>query len=88
MKQTRWLGHRGCRLAITYPEIPSHAGHGHRRGMINCRRKGIKAMPEIMIPLVGTHQELGQLRAETIETIAAVKASKKYSGNSIFPWAP
>ncbi len=79
------LGHRGCRLAITYPEILRMQVTAIVEAMINCRRKGIKAMPEIMIPLVGTHQELGQLRAETIETIAAVKASKKYSGKLDIP---
>jgi len=79
------LGHRGCRLAITYPEILRMQVTAIVEAMITCRRKGIKAMPEIMIPLVGTHQELGQLRAETLETIAAVKARKKYSGKLDIP---
>ena len=79
------LGHRGCRLAITYPEILRMQVTAIVEAMIICRKKGIKAMPEIMIPLVGTHQELGQLRAETIETIAHVKKAKKYSGKLDIP---
>ena len=79
------LGHRGCRLAITYPEILRMQVTAIVEAMIMCKKKGIKAMPEIMIPLVGTHQELGQLRAETLETIAAVKAKKKYTGKLDIP---
>ncbi|MFP8879716.1 MAG: putative PEP-binding protein, partial [Myxococcota bacterium] len=78
-------GHRGCRLAITYPEILRMQVTAIVEAMIVCRKKGVKAMPEIMIPLVGTRQELAQLREETLETIKAVKAGKKYTGKLDIP---
>ena len=79
------LGHRGCRLAVTYPEILRMQVTAIVEAMIACRKKGIKAMPEIMIPLVGTRQELALLREETLETIAEVKKRKKYTGKLDIP---
>ena len=52
------LGHRGCRLSVTYPEILRMQVTAIVEAAINCRKKKIKAMPEIMIPLVGTAAEL------------------------------
>ena len=74
------LGHRGCRLCITYPEILEMQVTAIVEAMIDCLNNKIKAMPEIMIPLVGTKKELAALRKETEQTIAAVKARKGYSG--------
>ncbi len=70
------LGHRGCRLSITYPEIMEMQVTAITEAAIECRQAGIDARPEIMIPLVSTHKELSLLRGKTEETIAAVKASK------------
>ena len=47
------LGHRGCRLAVTYPEILVMQVTAIVEAMIECKRKRIDARPEIMIPLVG-----------------------------------
>ncbi len=72
------LGHRGCRLAVTYPEILEMQVTAIVEATIQCRTKGIDAQPEIMIPLVGTARELQMLRELTEKTIEAVKKAKKY----------
>ena len=51
------LGHRGCRLAITYPEIAEMQGEAILRSALNVKKEGIKVFPEIMIPLTGTENE-------------------------------
>ncbi|MDP6986438.1 MAG: pyruvate, phosphate dikinase [Phycisphaerales bacterium] len=79
------LGHRGCRLAVTYPEILRMQVTAIVEAMIACKKKKIDARPEIMIPLVGTKAELELLRAETLDTIAAVKKAKKYTGKLDIP---
>ena len=74
------LGHRGCRLSVTYPEILEMQVRAIVEAAINCAKKSIKAHPEIMIPLVGTAAELKMLRAKVEETIDATKAAKKFTG--------
>ncbi|MEM8681068.1 MAG: putative PEP-binding protein, partial [Planctomycetota bacterium] len=74
------LGHRGCRLSITYPEILEMQVTAIVEAVINCKKKKIKAMPEIMIPLVGSASELKMLREVTMQTIQKVKKAKKYTG--------
>lgn len=74
------LGHRGCRLSITYPEILEMQVTAIVEAAIECQAKGVNAMPEIMIPLVGTEAELKLLRGKTEETIAAVKKAKNFTG--------
>jgi pyruvate,orthophosphate dikinase len=74
------LGHRGCRLAVTYPEILEMQVTAIVEAAIACKEKGIDVHPEIMIPLVGTAAELKMLREKTEETIEATKAAKKFSG--------
>ena len=79
------LGHRGCRLAVTYPEILKMQVRAIVEAMIACKKKKIDARPEIMIPLVGTKAELALLREETLATIAEVKKAKKYTGKLDIP---
>jgi pyruvate,orthophosphate dikinase len=79
------LGHRGCRLAVTYPEILKMQVRAIVEAMIACKKKKIDARPEIMIPLVGTSQELEMLRELTVATIAEVRAAKKYTGKLDIP---
>ena len=57
------LGHRGCRLGITFPEIYEMQVEAIFEATINAKKKRIKALPEIMIPLVGTVRELNDLKA-------------------------
>ena len=52
------MGHRGCRLAITYPEIAEMQTRAVIEAAINVGKKGINVTPEIMIPLVGDVKEL------------------------------
>ncbi len=79
------LGHRGCRLAVTYPEILEMQVTAIVEAMIACKKKKIDAKPEIMIPLAGTREELAILRERVEETIAEVKKSKKYTGKLNIP---
>jgi pyruvate,orthophosphate dikinase len=72
------LGHRGCRLCVTYPEILDMQVRAIVEAAIDCLRSNIKAMPEIMIPLIGTKKELAHLRAQVEATIAKVKEEEDY----------
>ncbi len=74
------LGHRGCRLSVTYPEILEMQVTAIVEATINCRKKKIDVKPEIMIPLIGTVSELQLLRSLTEETIKVVKKAKKVTG--------
>jgi len=56
------LGHRGCRLAVTYPEIYDMQVEAIARAAVDCVKQGIPVKPEIMIPLVFTDRELNLLR--------------------------
>jgi len=51
------LGHRGCRLGITYPEITEMQTRAIIEAALNLKEKGIEAKPEIMVPLIGTLAE-------------------------------
>ena len=55
------LGHRGCRLAVTYPEILEMQVTAITEAVIACKQKDIDAQAEIMIPLVGTARELASV---------------------------
>jgi pyruvate, orthophosphate dikinase len=59
------LGHRGCRLAITYPEILEMQVRAIIEAAIECKKSGVKVLPEIMIPLVLDKKELGILEQAT-----------------------
>jgi pyruvate,orthophosphate dikinase len=76
------LGHRGCRLGITYPEIYDMQVRAIMQAAAAVNKKGTKVYPEIMIPLVGTFQELQVLRAnaEVIakDVLAATGSSVEY----------
>jgi pyruvate,orthophosphate dikinase len=74
------LGHRGCRLSVTYPEILEMQVTAIVEAAIECTKKRIDAKPEIMIPLIGTAAELRILRELAEQTIEKVKADKKFTG--------
>lgn len=73
------LGHRGCRLGITYPEITEMQTRAIIEAALNLKAKGVDARPEIMVPLVGTLAELKNqvkvIRA-TAETVFAERGDK------------
>ncbi|MBR1756621.1 MAG: pyruvate, phosphate dikinase [Alphaproteobacteria bacterium] len=52
------LGHRGCRLAVTYPEICEMQTRAILEAAMECRDEGVKVMPEIEVPLIGSKKEL------------------------------
>jgi pyruvate,orthophosphate dikinase len=63
------LGHRGCRLGITYPEITEMQGRAIFEAAVRAKRRGIDVRPEIMIPLVATVKELEHQRG-VLEEVA------------------
>ena len=63
------MGHRGCRLAITYPEIARMQTRAVIEAAINVSKEGIKVIPEIMIPLVGDVNELKYVK-DIVDTTA------------------
>jgi pyruvate,orthophosphate dikinase len=62
------MGHRGCRLAITYPEIAVMQTTAVIQAAINVAKKGIVVKPEIMIPLVGDDVELQYVKNIVVQT--------------------
>ncbi len=70
------LGHRGCRLGITYPEITEMQARAILEAALDVRAEGVKAQPEIMIPLVGTKTELDDQARVVRETAEKVFAER------------
>jgi pyruvate,orthophosphate dikinase len=71
------LGHRGCRLAVTYPEIAEMQTRAVIEAAIETRQEtGIEVIPEIMIPLVGEVKELEYVKNTVDETAKAVMAER------------
>ncbi|MFH1478438.1 MAG: pyruvate, phosphate dikinase [Candidatus Omnitrophota bacterium] len=75
------LGHRGCRLSITYPELCTMQTRAIVEAACNMAKKGIKVLPEIMIPLIGTKAEFDYLENIVRDTADAIigRSSKKVS---------
>ena len=72
------MGHRGCRLAITYPEIARMQTRAVIEAAINVNKKGMNVTPEIMIPLVGDVKEL-----EYVKNIVVEVADKIIKENNV-----
>ncbi len=72
------LGHRGCRLSVTYPEILEMQVRAIVEAAIECLSSGVRAIPEIMHPLVGTKKELVFLREQTEAVIRKVKEENSF----------
>jgi pyruvate,orthophosphate dikinase len=70
------LGHRGCRLSISYPAIYRMQTRAIIEAALKVSKKGKKVLPEIMIPLVGHVEELKQVKAEILDEIKAVLKEK------------
>jgi len=66
------LGHRGCRLGIVYPEITEMQARAIFEAAVDVTKRGIKVLPEIMIPLVGHINEFSLQREVVAETAQAV----------------
>jgi pyruvate,orthophosphate dikinase len=70
------LGHRGCRLAISYPEIAEMQAQAIFEAAANVQKNGIKVKPEVMVPLVGFRREL-ELQSDIIHRVAKEVCAKK-----------
>ena len=81
------LGHRGCRLPITYPEICEMQTRAILEAALECEAEGIKVLPEIEVPLTGSKKELDIVKDiidTTAEKIFAEKGKKiKYEVGSM-----
>ncbi len=71
-EQNPMLGHRGCRLGVTYPEIYDMQVEAIARAAVKVQKEGIKVLPEIMIPLVGTYKEFVPLRENAEKVLKSV----------------
>ena len=63
------LGHRGCRLGIVFPEITEMQARAIFEAAVNMQKKGVKVLPEVMIPLVSDINEL-RLQAEVVRRVS------------------
>ena len=76
------LGHRGCRLGVTYPEITEMQARAIFEAAVIVNKEGIKTEPEVMIPFIGTKKELdlqtAVVRAAAAQVIAETKTKFKY----------
>ena len=70
------LGHRGCRLPITYPEICEMQTRAILEAALECRDEGVKVIPEIEVPLVGSKKELDIVKNIIDTTAQALFAEK------------
>jgi pyruvate,orthophosphate dikinase len=70
------LGHRGCRLGVTFPEIYETQVRAIMEAACNVAAEGVTAIPEIMIPIVGIEAELKLMRKLTVDTAEAVLAER------------
>jgi len=70
------LGHRGCRLGNTYPEITEMQTRAIIEAALNLKTKGITAIPEIMIPLTGTYEEMKMQETIVRDTISKIFAER------------
>ena len=83
------LGHRGCRLGITYPEITEMQARAIFEAAVQVAKKGIKVIPEVMIPLIGRVKELENQKkivvavAEEVLAKAGMKDLKYLVGTMI-----
>ncbi len=66
------LGHRGCRLGITYPEITAMQARAILEAACELKKEGVDVHPEIMIPLIGTQAELENQKAVVMKTAEEV----------------
>ena len=71
------MGHRGCRLAITYPEIAEMQTRAVIQAAINVNKKGMNVVPEIMIPLVGDENELKYVKNIVTKVADEIIANEK-----------
>ncbi len=70
------LGHRGCRLGMTYPEITEMQARAIFEAACDLKKEGVDAKPEVMVPLVGTVKELAVQKSIIVATAEKVMKEK------------
>jgi pyruvate,orthophosphate dikinase len=78
-EQNPMLGHRGCRLGITFPEIYEAQVRAIMEAACELTREGVQVIPEIMVPLVGYKRELDMLRDHITKICAEVATAQQVS---------
>jgi pyruvate,orthophosphate dikinase len=73
------LGHRGCRLGVSYPEITEIQSRAIFEAAVQVARKGVKVIPEVMIPLIGSVEELENQKKIVVRVANEVLAKAKMS---------
>ena len=73
------MGHRGCRLAVTYPEIAKMQTRAVIEAALHVQAKGVKVVPEIMIPLIGDEKELQYVKNIVVQTAESILKEEKSS---------
>jgi pyruvate,orthophosphate dikinase len=73
-EQNPMLGHRGCRLAITYPEICEMQTRAILSAALECKKSGVSVHPEIEVPLVGSKKEVDIVKSVIDATASALFA--------------
>jgi pyruvate,orthophosphate dikinase len=68
------LGHRGCRLGVTYPEITEMQARAIFEAAVQMAKKGVKVIPEVMIPLIGGVKELANQKKIVVDVAEQVLA--------------
>jgi pyruvate, orthophosphate dikinase len=71
------LGHRGCRLGVSYPEITEIQARAIFEAAVQVARKGVKVIPEVMIPLIGSVEELENQKKIVVRVANEVLAKAK-----------
>jgi len=73
------LGHRGCRLGVTYPEITEMQARAIFEAAVQVAKKGVKVLPEVMIPLIGSVEEFNNQKQIVVRVADEVfaKAGQK-----------
>src|SRR5262249_12592010 len=77
-EQNPMLGHRGCRLAVTHPEIYETQVLAIAEAAAAARAEGVTVLPEIMIPIVGLESEIERMRALVVATFDRVTRDVPY----------
>jgi pyruvate,orthophosphate dikinase len=70
------LGHRGCRLGITYPEVTAMQARAVFEAAADCAKDGVVAKPEVMIPLVGIPEELRRQKTIVLAVLKEVETER------------
>ena len=81
------MGHRGCRLGISYPEITEMQTRAIIEAALNVQAEGIDVKAEIMVPLVGTVREFNA-QAEVIRAHRGQRLRRARRDDSTTCWAP